>query len=321
MSNGIGYAKHIIKKQLKIGDYNYFNILFSKYRQVYLKTNENIEDYLKIVDFSQIKKALTVLSSGDHPFNLAFNGVKEIETFDTNLMTEHYALGLKRAMIEKLSYDEFVFTMAKFYNPNTSLEEITTIILDLLPFMEMKSRIFWQKLAEFNYKAQKNCEKPLNLMLMLAIDTHTLNGEDLIKGNSYLANEDNYNKLKSIIGKININFQRNNAIKLAKNYNDKFDLILLSNILDSGCTFWGEYWAYSDFRTFRNELETILNDDGLVFYNYIFEKRPEDVPIIFGSELMQHHLKGEQLIDVKGIAFNLPKSAVLLARKKEGLNE
>ena len=95
---------------------------------------------------------------------------------------------------------------------------------------------------------------------------------------------------------------------------------MLSNILDSGCVFWGEYWSYTEFRRFRNNLETILSDDGIVLYNYIFEKRPKDAPIILGSELMQYHLDDEEIIDVKGIAFNSPNSAVLLSRKKGSSN-
>ena len=55
----------------------------SDYDFVYYWTNEDIANSLKVAG-CKVDSALTVLSSGDHPFNLATLGAKNIDTFDSN---------------------------------------------------------------------------------------------------------------------------------------------------------------------------------------------------------------------------------------------
>ena len=68
--------------------------LHTSYSKVYLWTNENIDAYLNIVDISSKENALSVLASGDQTFNLITKGIMNIDTFDTNKLTEYFALGL-----------------------------------------------------------------------------------------------------------------------------------------------------------------------------------------------------------------------------------
>ena len=60
------------------------------------------------LDFKDKKKALSVLASGDHVFNLIYYGILNIDTFDTNRLTEYYALGLKRAALLAFTYEEYL---------------------------------------------------------------------------------------------------------------------------------------------------------------------------------------------------------------------
>ena len=77
---------------------------FSKYQKIFMSTNENIKDSLNLIDFKNKIKALSVMASGDHPFNLITKSVFDIDTFDTNMLTEYYVLGIKRSMIIKYTY-------------------------------------------------------------------------------------------------------------------------------------------------------------------------------------------------------------------------
>lgn len=90
-------AKRLISKQVHDNRVSLFGISFSEYHKSYYWTNENIKGYLDKVDFEGKDNALAVLASGDHIFNLVEKGISNIDTFDTNKLTEYYALGFKKS--------------------------------------------------------------------------------------------------------------------------------------------------------------------------------------------------------------------------------
>ena len=94
------YAKEMIKNQ--VNQKRITNVFepFSKYSKGYLWTNENIKEYINKKYISEYNSALSVTGSGDHLFNLILNNVLNIDTFDTNTLTEYNVLGLKKALIE-----------------------------------------------------------------------------------------------------------------------------------------------------------------------------------------------------------------------------
>ncbi|MBR2828102.1 MAG: hypothetical protein IKE70_02595, partial [Bacilli bacterium] len=95
-------TKKLIEK--KENDNNLDN--YNPYKSTYLWTNEDIIETLNQVKIPKKEKALTVLSSGDHLFNLIVDGYKEIDTFDINRLSEYTSLGLKRAMILKYNLED-----------------------------------------------------------------------------------------------------------------------------------------------------------------------------------------------------------------------
>ena len=105
--NAINGAKSILSK--RFDDYFTSDIIkHTKYSTLYFWTNENINAYLSLFPMEMYENALSVLSSGDHIFNLIQRGILDIDTFDSNLLTKYYALGLKKAMILKYSYKDFI---------------------------------------------------------------------------------------------------------------------------------------------------------------------------------------------------------------------
>ncbi len=82
----------------------------------------------------------------------------DIETFDTNRLTEYYSLGLKRAAILKYDYYSYLCFMRKIVDRKTSLEELTELVKGLFSFMDSKMCLYWQGVIEYNYKIQKHQE-------------------------------------------------------------------------------------------------------------------------------------------------------------------
>ena len=115
MERALAVAKKIIYQKIK-----YWVLLsssnFSKFCEIYPFTNENINGYIGKIVFSENDIILSILSSGDHAFNLITSGALNIDTFDINCLTEYYALGLKRALIIRYSYDEFMRISKKMLN-------------------------------------------------------------------------------------------------------------------------------------------------------------------------------------------------------------
>ena len=287
---------------------------FAKFSRFYLKTNENIAEYLKEVDFEHAKNALTVLASGDQYLNLLYNGITSIDTFDTNYITFYYALGIKRAMIIKYNYHRYLEVLKTITKQETNLDEITSIIYELLPLMDKDTKQFWQKTADYNYKLQKNAKNPLNLFGMLSIDYYNLSENTLTAGNAFLHSEENYNKLKNIIEKANISFKLADGANLKQEFNEKYDIIMLSNIMDFfwfNCC-WGQYFGYSKLEGYRNEILSMLNDNGIAFLNYIFSMQSDS--LIRGSLLNESVLTEEEVVKFPDITGKI-EAGMLLVRK------
>ena len=244
---------------------------FSKYQKIFMSTNENIKDCLNLIDFKNKYKALSVMASGDHTFNLITKNIFDVDTFDTNMLTEYYVLGIKRSMIIKYTYKEYIEKYKLFTNMNASLEDITGTLYDLLPLMDMKYRLFWEKVVDFNYMIQKDKQNKINLFYMIFVNLNHI--DFLIKNNNYLSSEKEYNNLKNNILKSNIRFNNVNAINLSDFYkNNRYDIVLLSNILDY---FGKEYkkinkvFNYKELLKYEDSIFNIMNRDCILFLKYI----------------------------------------------------
>lgn len=136
--------------------------------------------------------------------------------------------------------------------------------------MDMKYRVFWEKVIDFNYMIQKNKQNKINLFYMLFVNLNHINN---LINNNYLSNEDEYNNLKNNIVKSNIRFNNVNAINLSDFYkNNRYDVVLLSNILDY---FGKEYkkinkvFNYKELLKYEDSIFNIMNKDGVLFLKYI----------------------------------------------------
>lgn len=266
----------------------------SAYDLVYSWTNEDIAGCLNVAGVSS-QKALAVLSSGDHPFNLITLGATDVDTFDTNKLTEFYALGFKRAMILKYSYNRFMKIMEHLRYGKLGFADVNDLIKGLFPYMDRRHQIFFQELIDYT------CNKKLpvnNLIDFLTRDEHDLWGYQLF-GNNYLLSEENYNRLRNNLSKANITFNTVDALDLKEKYSEhKYDAIMLSNILDYFFRFSKFPWTYQTILSYEKDLEILLDKNGVLFLYYVFKTPAPDgwVYPFNRYNIIPEHLEEEELI-------------------------
>ena len=238
MNDALNKSKDIINKQVIFGAPYVLENTYNKYQKIQASTNENIDGYMSQLDFNGKYDALSVMGSGDHPLNISFYGIQDIDTFDINALTEYYALGIKRSAILALNYNDYIIFMNKLFDRNTSINEINDLINLIIPYMDFKHKDYWKNLMDYNYKLQKNCNTSINIFHMLLLDIEKIEG---VMKNLYLKSEENYNKLRSNLGKANITFMECECLDLGNKLTKQYDFIFLSNIADYMYKYFGNY--------------------------------------------------------------------------------
>jgi len=297
-------TKELLKSDRYLNEGKNFNI----YSRFYIHTNENINGYLNMIDLSKIDSSLSVMGSGDHIFNLISNDIMNIDTFDINKLSEYFALGIKKSIILKYSYQDFLYIIKKLYDKNTPKEEICEIVLGLLPYMDLKYKQFWNEILNYYFNNPMVFDLNNNLFGLLCFSSK--NDSSIIK-NNYLQNEENYNALKNRISSANISFKCCDAINLPQVFNKKYDCILLSNILDYFYHIWGFSWQYSNLKEYEKALEKICNPNSLLFLNYVFVISRR---LFVYSDLKEEDLTDEKIITFPSIVYPFAEDAMILKR-------
>lgn len=226
---------------------------FQDESSVYLFTNENISGYLNGVNPNRV---LTVASSGDHAFEAYLAGARHVDTFDINSYQRH-VLELKTHMIRNLPYHDFMdffFDNKNFFNPKI-----------IAPISDK----FSLGLRHFMAKCQDNSTN------MFKYHAATSPNYDL-RNLSYTSEESKYNKLRELLPE-RINFHHCKLERVSARFNQRYDLIMLSNIF---------YYMYSDetiterrFERFYHEVlyplaRNNLTDKGKICFQYIWGAKP-----------------------------------------------
>ncbi len=291
--------------------------------RVYSYTNENIKSYLNNFDFNDKNSALSVLSSGDQVFNLIHNGIINIDTFDSNYLTEFYSLGIKKAMILKYDYKDFLHKYLDLLLGYYSVYKESIFIEKLLPYMDNRYAMFWNDLVKFNYDLQSNNSD--KRLLISDIVTKKFIMKDRIKlYNNYLSSNENYEILKDNLLNSKINFSCLDILDISNKFNNKYDFILLSNIFDYLDSRFKLGWNYSYLKEEINKINPMLNNDGVILIHYLFKCIMEDNKVkgtlIAGSNVKYNDLTNEELcyfdfFDNKNYSDNM-KDAIMYVRKK-----
>ena len=310
-------AKKLIERQVFDESYEVVSEKFTKYQKGFYWTNENIDYYLNLLKIENKEKALTVASTGDHIFNLMLQGFKKIDTFDINKLTEYFVFGLKRTLIQEYDYYEFITILNYLANPNISLEVLTEILYNLLPKMEKKYRIFWQEIIDFNYKLQKRMGTNLNLMHMLYINVSIR--QIHLNNNTYLLDEYAFTELKNKINSVDVTFQAADAVDLSQKFKgEKYDVILLSNILDYVEGRWGYNWRYEKLEEYVNSLTEIANESCIIYLKYIISylTKAGVKESIFHDSSIKHDDIKDEIYKVPKQSYNEEWDGIILRRVK-----
>lgn len=240
--------------------------IFTKYSKVYPFTTENISAYYKKFNLKD-KSILTVCSSGDHLFNAMLYEPKCIDCFDINTYANYYML-LKKAMIEKLSYEDFMKCFNGFGEANWwTSRDFINIFESINDKIDNKAITFWNTIYDY-LRSKHDLDNDL-FFDRFFVWSGTYQCRTLSLFNDYLA-KDKFELLKEKINNYELNFIRSNVVDLPNTITKKYDYILLSNI--SGYLrriYHGNYLEhYKNF--IMHELSGLLNPNGIIALAYIY---------------------------------------------------
>ncbi len=232
----------------------------------YYWTNESIQDYFKLFLLKKDFQVLAVLGSGDQMLSLLSRDVLNIDTFDINAISERFVFDIKIPMILLNTYGCYKLEMTRLLE-STNREEVNDIILSLGPFMSKEGKSFWQTIINYNYHIQKEYKTNINLFKMLSYGN--LDASNMDKA-LYLQDEEDYNRLKNNLNKANLSFKAMDACEIGTQITKKYNLIMLSNVLDYFFKTYGFNWQVGKLNDYKNEIESLLEYNGTLFLHYIF---------------------------------------------------
>ena len=233
-----------------------------KYSKVWFGTTENIKEYFELMEWEQVKKVLTVCSSGDHILNLVNKGVIKIDSFDINPLTFPY-LNLRIAFILAFDYEDYF----KYFNKlsiasrsETQEYEIFSLIKSYLP---VPYNFFWEELYRENLSRNKHSCIECGLLGKFCMHHIPFCTSKL--RNQWMYEKSEYEKTKQNLKKCIINFKYANVLDIPHIFSERYDKILLSNIADYLHTPSDRFDKFV-----RNELASMLNINGEILAAYIY---------------------------------------------------
>ena len=254
MNRNIGIAVDVINGTLK------FDSAINHFSRFYLFSNENLSGYLKGNDYVG-KSAITVGSSGDQVFNLINYGCKDITLYDINPNIKYY-YDLKKAAIyglDKQDFFKFLLGFKNLFNKNSFLNYDT--YLKISKYLDSDSKIFWDYLLSNDYNMKK----------LFFNESLQRNKKQLIYNNDYL--KEDFNLLRRKLDKSRVNIYSGDINDMDK-LDKKFDYIILSNVFDylfgrvNNCD--KVMKKSSQYIDLVNKIKLMLNDNGKLFFNYIW---------------------------------------------------
>lgn len=239
--------------------YKFFN-----YGAVYQQTNENMISLFKKIDLTKVNKALTVTSSGDQILNLVSQGITDIDTFDSNRLTEYYALGFKLVAAKCLSKEQFL-ELFKTTNPKECLELQRYVI----SCASDKYKYFWQSFMDFLDNEKKEHSGVFEICRK-KIESQTDN-------NVYLQTPGLYQTMQKNLNAANISFNNLNITELPKKLGT-YDFIYLSNIFEYRQKTFGTSESVTDVTDLIESIyKNNLNQNGELFYLYVIFRSYQEI--------------------------------------------
>lgn len=233
----------------------------TKYRdrtaeKCYLSSNEYLSDYMADMDLKN-KKVATVGSSGDQFFQSLLQGSRDITIIDANPYTKLF-VEYKKAFFMNLDFETAINKITKMQIFDCAT--YAKISHDISPY----SRIFWDKLMI----AQEEYVPGENKFSMYTIAEKILHPELMFLCDFY-SDKETYLKLQQILNEkeFSIKYLIADFNDFSKVLNNKFDLIMLSNIY----RYHSKGEELIKFEKSLNELfSKNLNEGGVIQVQYSY---------------------------------------------------
>ena len=250
------------KKAIKISS----SYSFQDNAPVYLFSNENITDQLRVLGDLGGKRVLSVGASGDHAFGAYMAGAAHVDTFDINSL-QRAVMDLKTIMVHHVSYENFM-----------------DFFFDSRQFFNMRI------LSQIEAKIPNNVQRMLN--------DYKLRGKNVFKYEAgqnasystanipYLMNKKSYMNLRRVLPR-RIPFVHTDMRDIKSPFPDvtgapgaKYDVILLSNIYDYVVPSSGVLAQEENMKYFYHEIldpmarRLLVRDGGCIVFRYMWASSP-----------------------------------------------
>lgn len=256
--------------------------VYGETSSIYKFTNEDISAYFH--HLQNKKEVLTVIGSGGQVINGVLAGTRNFDCFDISVFPEYY-LHLQLASILALSKKEYL----KYYFSEDKEELFCDELYEKISLkLNGKYKEFWDTLYMF--------DDGIDIYESLLFKYDLFFKHTVIETNPYLQ-DNNYDKLKSILQTEAIKINTFVADITKTKFNNEYDLINLSNILPY-------YFKRSDLIDYMEFLKNnfSLKKDGEII-NYFFKMRPEIEE------------RANKLLQPNGYVENINKNKLLVYKK------
>ena len=217
---------------------------------VYLFSNENLNGYIAHNPDICGGRVLSVCASGDHAFESLLAGASSVDTFDVNYMQKH-VMELKTKMIQHLSYEQFMDFFFSSYNRYDR-----RIIKPIWSKLSLGARLFWHTVFK-NWHLCRGGNRT---------------GFDTARCLSYVGDPLAYDRLKRLIPDHKINFIESDVLNIMGRITQKYDAVLLSNIMTyvlPGAAYVPQMMDFYE-RVLTPLAQQHLNNGAVVYFNYIW---------------------------------------------------
>lgn len=273
---------------------------FSKYSSIYLAPTSNVKGTLQL--YHGYESVLTVGGMGAHGFEAALNGAKKIDMFDINELQKIFYELVKTAIIY-LDYKDFIkfFTLKEqknFFRKEDIKDLISNEMYQLLGyFLPEEVHFVLGPLFEF-------FQSPDLIISSLFRFEHPVTLDYLKRFVSFY-NEDDYKKLQALLrsGACEINYHIVPIQDVPQYFKDKYDLVLLDNILQFYQKIPSLETPYNVNQFIQKQLIERVNEGGAIQVNYgfgiatqAFQKNfnlPEDYKFNSNTMLMREKMKND----------------------------
>lgn len=253
--------------KLATSTYRMGNSDFQEYSSIYLASTANVKGTMNLYKGTQ--KVLSVGETGAHGYEAALNGATKIDLFDINELQRLFFEYMKTAIMV-LSYQDFI----KYFTLNTQSQhfqkrDIKNLLANelydkLYPYLPNDVAFVFGPLFDY-------FDSPDLILSGLFRFEHPIYLEYL-KRNISFYNEEEYYKLQKILRseQCQINYYQTSLTSITDVFSEKYDLIVLDNILQYYSQLKDMGSPYEVNKFIDKKLSLLLEEEGKIQACYGF---------------------------------------------------